>query len=108
MNKPTVAFRLALRRIAAVMAEGACTHSGDWRDESASFHTGRAERHLRLLRETDTSEDHLAHAACRLLMALELREGDSPFVWRAVEAITRAAREGVPQSIAGAPNVREQ
>jgi hypothetical protein len=75
MNKPTTTFRLALSRIAAVMEKGACTHpSGDWRDESASFHTGRAERHLRLLRETDTTEDHLAHAACRLLMALELRE----------------------------------
>jgi hypothetical protein len=107
MDKPTVAFCSALRRIAAVMAEGAASHSEDWRDLPPSFHTGRAERHLRLLRETDTAEDHLAHAACRLLMALELRKG-WPFVWRAVEAVTRAAREGVPQSTAGAPNVREQ
>jgi hypothetical protein len=67
-------FGLALAAIARVLDEGARTHSGDWRDESASFHTGRAERHLRLLRETDTAEDHLANAACRLLMALELRE----------------------------------
>jgi hypothetical protein len=75
MDKLTTTFRLALRCVEAVMAEGACTHpSGDWRNESASFHTGRAERHLRLLRETDMAEDHLAHAATRLLMALELRE----------------------------------
>jgi hypothetical protein len=70
MNKPTVAFRLALRRIAAVMAEGACTHSGDWRDHPPGFHVARAARHLRLHHEANTAEDHLAHAATRLLMAL--------------------------------------
>jgi hypothetical protein len=95
MDKLTTTFRLALPCVEAVMEKGACTHpSGDWRDESPSFHTGRAERHLRLLRETDMAEDHLAHAACRLLMALELRESAakgcepiSPYVQRMVEAV---------------------
>jgi hypothetical protein len=103
MDKLTTAFRLALRRIAAVMAEGAASHSEDWSDESASFHTGRAERHLRLLRETDTAEDHLANATCRLLMALELRERAaeacepiSPYAQRMVEAV-RAYMRNRPQ-----------
>jgi hypothetical protein len=38
------------------------------------YHLGRAEEHLRLLREGEQLEDHLAHAATRLLMALTLRE----------------------------------
>jgi hypothetical protein len=91
MSRPAITFRLALAAIARVLDEGARTHSGDWRDESASFHTGRAERHLRLLRETDTAEDHLANATCRLLMALELRE-------RAAEA-----RKLMRQGSAGKP-----
>jgi hypothetical protein len=75
MDKLTTTFRLALRCVEAVMAEGACTHpSGDWRDHPASFHVARAARHLRLHHEADTTEDHLVHAATRLLMALELRE----------------------------------
>ncbi len=31
-------------------------------------------KHISLLAAGDISEDHLAHATCRLLMALELRE----------------------------------
>jgi hypothetical protein len=107
MDKPTVAFRLALRCIAAVMAEGAKTHSDDWSDHPAGFHVARAARHLRLHHEANTAEDHLAHATCRLLMALELREQAaevseppdilmSPIAQRMVEAM-RAALCNKPQ-----------
>jgi hypothetical protein len=34
----------------------------------------RAVEHLRLLQDGEQLEDHLAHAAARLLMALTLRE----------------------------------
>jgi hypothetical protein len=106
MSRPAITFELALAAIARVLKEGARTHSGDWRDESASFHAGRAERHLRLLRETDTAEDHLANATCRLLMALELRERAAdvrkpsnipipPSAQRAVEAVRRAMHEPI-------------
>ena len=38
------------------------------------YHVGRTEEHLRLLRDGEQLEDHLAHAATRLLMGLALRE----------------------------------
>jgi hypothetical protein len=38
------------------------------------YHVGRAEEHLRLLREGDQQQDHLSHCVTRLLMALTLRE----------------------------------
>ena len=37
-------------------------------------HVGRAEEHLRLWRDGDQLQDHVSHAATRLLMALTLRE----------------------------------
>jgi len=42
-------------------------------DEIATA-AARAEEHLRLLRDGDQRQDHLSHAATRLLMALTLRE----------------------------------
>lgn len=66
-------FSRALRIIGRVMARGRATHRGrDWRDSPAAFHLDRARRHLDLLARGDTSEPHLAHATCRLLIALEL------------------------------------
>ena len=57
------------------MRDGAATHSdNEWSRRGVDYHLGRAERHLRLLREGDQGEDHLSHAATRLLMALALRE----------------------------------
>jgi hypothetical protein len=71
----TSIFRFALRRISAVMEEGARTHpSGEWWRCPPEYHVARATRHLRLYHEADTSEDHIAHAATRLLMALQIRE----------------------------------
>jgi hypothetical protein len=64
-------FPHALPVIAAVMQRGKRTHSGDWLALPAKFHLARAQRHLDLLAAGDMTEAHLAHAACRLLMALE-------------------------------------
>jgi hypothetical protein len=61
----------ALEVIAQVMRDGAITHPNqEWIEQSIDEHLSHAEEHLRLLREGDQSEPHLAHAATRLLMAL--------------------------------------
>jgi len=57
------------------MERGKRTHSRDWRALPAGFSLARARRHLDLLAAGDMSEAHLAHAACRLLMELELERG---------------------------------
>ena len=68
-------FTKALEVIAEVMREGAATHpDNDWVGRGPHFHLGRAEEHLRLWHDGDQLEDHVSHAATRLLMALTLRE----------------------------------
>lgn len=68
-------FTKALEVVAAVMRDGAATHGdGEWTRHSMKYHLARAEDHLRLLRGGDQQEDHVAHACCRLLFALTLRE----------------------------------
>jgi hypothetical protein len=68
-------FNQALAVIAGVMRDGVAKHpDNEWTHRSVDYHLGRAEEHLRLLRDGDQLEDHLAHAATRLLMALTLRE----------------------------------
>ncbi len=68
-------FTKALEIVAAVMRDGAATHpDNDWVRRSPEYHLGRAEEHLRLLRDRDQLQNHLSHAATRLLMALTLRE----------------------------------
>ena len=68
-------FDQALEVIAGIMRDGVAEHSdNEWTRRNVEFHLGRAEEHLRLLREGEQTEDHLAHAATRLLMALTLRE----------------------------------
>ena len=68
-------FTKALDVIAGVMREGAATHpDNDWVGRSPEYHLGRAEEHLRLWHDGDQLEDHVSHAATRLLMALTLRE----------------------------------
>jgi hypothetical protein len=57
------------------MRAGAAKHpDDDWVRRTPDYHLGRAEEHLRLLHEGDQRQDHLSHAATRLLMALTLRE----------------------------------
>jgi hypothetical protein len=68
-------FARALKIVSQVMREGALSHpENDWRQRNAAHHLRRAESHLHLLRDGDQSQDHLSHAATRLLMALTLRE----------------------------------
>ena len=68
-------FTKALEAIAGVMREDAATHpDNDWVGRSPEYHLGRAEEHLRLWHDGDQLEDHVSHAATRLLMALTLRE----------------------------------
>ena len=68
-------FTKALEAVAGVMRAGARSHpDNDWVGRAPEYHIGRAEEHLRLLREGDQRQDHLSHAATRLLMALTLRE----------------------------------
>ncbi|HJU11574.1 MAG TPA: dATP/dGTP diphosphohydrolase domain-containing protein [Candidatus Binataceae bacterium] len=68
-------FDQALEVIACVMRDGVYTHSdNEWLQRSPEYHVTRAAEHLRLLEDGEQLEDHLAHAATRLLMALTLRE----------------------------------
>jgi hypothetical protein len=68
-------FAQALQVIAEVMRDGARTHpTNDWLEQTPDYHVARATEHLRLLTEGDQLQDHLSHAATRLLMALTLRE----------------------------------
>jgi hypothetical protein len=74
-SDPVEPFTKALEAIAQVMQAGVATHrDNEWTRRSIEFHIGRAKEHLRLLCEGEQLEDHLAHAATRLLMALTLRE----------------------------------
>ena len=68
-------FDQAIQVIAGIMRNGVAKHpDNEWVRRSIEYHIGRAEEHLRLLQEGEQLEDHLAHAATRLLMALTLRE----------------------------------
>jgi len=61
--------------LARTLAAGRRTHrAGAWRLKAVQKHLQHARKHLDLLASGSAGEDHLAHAACRLLMALELRE----------------------------------
>jgi hypothetical protein len=65
----------ALCALARTLAAGRRTHrAGAWRLKPVQKHLQHARKHLDLLASGSAGEDHLAHAACRLLMALELRE----------------------------------
>jgi hypothetical protein len=68
-------FTKALEIVARVMRDGVATHpDNDWVRRSSEYHLSRAEEHLRLWHDGDELQDHLSHAATRLLMALTLRE----------------------------------
>jgi dATP/dGTP diphosphohydrolase, N-terminal len=68
-------FTRAFASVSRVMREGAIKHpDDDWVRRTPDYHLARAEEHLRLLHEGDQRQDHLSHAATRLLMALTLRE----------------------------------
>jgi Domain of unknown function (DUF5664) len=75
MRDSTQLFTKALEVVDAVMREGARIHpENDWTECTAEHHIRRAQAHLQLWSEGDQREDHVSHAATRLLMALTLRE----------------------------------
>src|ERR1017187_601896 len=47
---------------------------GGWRSLSRREHVSRTLRHLALYLSGDTSEEHLEHATCRMLMALDNKD----------------------------------
>ena len=68
-------FTQAIEIVAEVMKHGATSHpTDDWNSRPFEYHAARAREHLRLWSEGDQQQDHLSHAATRLLMALTLRE----------------------------------
>jgi hypothetical protein len=74
-KRNTEPFTRAFESVSRVMREGATKHpDNDWVRRTPDYHLARAEEHLRLLHEGDQRQDHLSHAATRLLMALTLRE----------------------------------
>jgi Domain of unknown function (DUF5664) len=72
-------LRTALRATARVLNIGEATHDrDDWMRRSPLFHVEHAERHLQRFRwGQDDGEDHLANAAARILMALEVQKQTS-------------------------------
>jgi hypothetical protein len=71
-------FSEALLSIADVMKHGAASHpDNDWVMRSPDYHVGRALEHLQSLQDGDQRQDHIAHAATRLLMALTVRKGSA-------------------------------
>jgi hypothetical protein len=68
-------FAEAMEIVAEVMRHGAASHpDNDWLKRPPEYHIQRAQEHLQLRREGDQLQDHISHAATRLLMALTLRE----------------------------------
>ena len=62
----------ALAAVVATFDRGREKHPrDDGFAQSAAFHIERAEKHLAALKADDRSENHLAHATARLLLALE-------------------------------------
>jgi hypothetical protein len=78
-NTPSPVLRRALLIVFETLRRRTRTHPGNYGfRESAGFHAARAVEHLRLLGAGDCSEDHLAHAATRLMIALERRRCANP------------------------------
>ena len=83
-------LRRALKAIAHVLELGEFTHRPEsaehWLKISVRRHAARAAEHLdRHIVGAQTSEDHLAHAACRLLLAFELRAREQEALRRLAE-----------------------
>ena len=84
----------ALCALARTLTAGRHTHrAGAWRLKPVQKHLQHARKHLDLLASGAGAEDHLAHAACRLLMALELRERTAARTRAAGPSSAKAATE---------------
>lgn len=69
----------AYLRVAEVLKKGAHHGEENWRKITVKEHLNHALGHIHLHLSGDTSEDHLANASCRMLMALEMQiVGDVP------------------------------
>jgi len=69
----------ALFRVAATAASGDVKYGVDnWRGISERDHINHALTHIYAHLADDTSDDHLAHAACRMLMALAIQIQGGP------------------------------
>lgn len=63
----------AMLKLAEVLAKGATTYGDrNWRLITVNEHLNHATTHILKHHAGDTSEPHLSHAACRMLMALEI------------------------------------
>jgi len=62
---------LALHAVHCLLENGFVTHGDQWVELDMLTHRLRAQNHLDKHYNGDTTEDHLLHAACRLLMAWE-------------------------------------
>jgi hypothetical protein len=63
----------AYLRVAEVLKKGAHHGEENWRLITVREHLNHALGHVHLHMTGDTSEDHLANASCRMLMALEMQ-----------------------------------
>lgn len=62
----------AVMRVAQVLQHGASRYSANnWRKIPMESHINHALQHLFALMDGDQHDDHLGHAACRIMMALE-------------------------------------
>lgn len=65
----------AVLAVAAVLKYGADKYGPDnWRKIARADHLNHAMTHILAYQAGDRSDDHMSHAACRLLMALETKE----------------------------------
>lgn len=65
----------ALLAVAKTLGANVASHGeGNWRKISAKLHINHALAHLLAHLAGDGQDDHLNHAACRLLFALDLEE----------------------------------
>jgi Domain of unknown function (DUF5664) len=80
LHRYDLLFRMtsALRDVTRTLYAGAERYGDDaWRIEPIELFVLKAFVHLQAYEKGDTREDHLAHAVCDLLFALELR-GEKP------------------------------
>lgn len=71
----------AVMRVAQVLQHGASRYSvNNWRKIPMESHINHALQHIFALMDGDLHDDHLGHAACRIMMALEQ---ESAFDFRA-------------------------
>ena len=63
----------ALLKVSKILAEGVPKYGrNNWKKIPSQIHLRHALTHIFALMADDEQDDHLGHAACRLLMALEV------------------------------------